>query len=105
MNIKKIDNAINKVVGGKYRIEKHFSKTSNSYYVNIINGEMRVQLRFSDHLNKKDKKTKSFIVESTMSKKSLEGFIKNRIKMLQKISLYHAFDQIEGKTSMKPAMI
>ena len=102
MDIKKIDKAINKVVGTKYARETHFSKTTNSYYVTLMNGDLKVQLRFSDHLNGKNKKGKTFIVKSSISEKSLEGFIKNRTKMLEKISLYHAFDIVEGKISGRP---
>ena len=102
MDIKKIDNTINKVVGTKYARETHFSKTTNSYYVTLINGDLRVQLRFSDHLNGKNKKGKTFIIKGTMSEKSLEGFIRNRTRMLEKISLYHAFDIVEGKLPRRP---
>ena len=101
MNTKKIDNIINKVVGNRYEIQSHFSKTTSSYYVNVCNGEMRVQLRFSDHLNKHNKKSKTFIVNNSVNEKSLEGFIRNRVRMLQTISLYNAFDKVEGKLPEK----
>ena len=105
MDIKRIDKIVNKVVGGKYVVNSHLSKTSDSYYVTLINGEQRVQLRFSDHLNKKNRNSKTFIVSNSIKEKSLEGFIKNRMKMLQTVSLYCAFDKLEGKAPRKAAIV
>lgn len=103
MNTKKIDTIVKKVVAGKYNVESRLSKTSDSYYVNISNGEMKVQLRFADHINPKNKKTKTYIVTNGIKEKSLEGFVRNRVRMLQTISVYHAFDQVSGKVPMKPS--
>ena len=42
-------------------------------------------------------------VTNGIKEKSLEGFVRNRVRMLQTISVYHAFDQVSGKVPMKPS--
>ena len=100
MDIKKIDRVVNKVVGGKFVVESHLSKTTDSYYVTIFKGEQKVQLRFSDHLNKRNRNSKTYIVSNSIKEKSLEGFIRNRMRMLERVSLYSAFDRIERKVAV-----
>lgn len=97
MNVERIDKSVKNVVGNKYRVESHFSKTTNSYYVTIFNGENNVQLRFSDHMQKKNRNSKTFLVTNKVNYKCLEAFVANRIKMLQRISVYQAFDLLERK--------
>ena len=100
MNTNKIDTIVKKVVGRRYEIDSHLSKTTNSYYVNVINGDCRVQLRFSDHLNKFNKvdksKAKTFIVSNNINEKLLESYVKNRVRTLGTVSLFSAFDKINS---------
>ena len=102
MDIKELNRIIDKEINGKYTKECKFSKTTNSYYVNISNGETTIQLRFADHLTPY-KNTKTFLVTKKMNKETVSRYVRNRIRTLQTVSLYKAFDMLESKRAAQLA--